>query len=318
MSTNSTNEKRPFFDDNVPVAVIFVIIVSVQFTISIISIVSNGIVCSMICFKHNLRTNMNWFICIMSAGDTIYGMVSLTSTIQNIVWFLTPSNQTKAVCLFIGAGFLFSIRLSIGSVLCIAIERCIKIIYPLRYTDIITNGRIRLGVGLIFAYSIATTSAVWIGMNERLIINDHTVCIQGLYIASDKRIAFGSHIAPLAFASIIYGKVVSVSLKHRKTMVAIESITTHLTVDAKKRESKLFQMVGLLIVSIVLCNVPIATTLILNEMVTDEKLIFCAFSLSLAIFVCFGILNCLIYNTKDAQMRKEFINTLSSISCKRR
>ena len=247
--------------------------------------------------KPRLQTIYNLLLCALAATDMVVGAVIQPSYVVGEMSLLTGSSLTEYCTQYTRVALLF-LSPCIASLLLLAllsIERYLAMKYSLRYTDIITKGRVATAV--ITCWVIAVLPPVFLYLFSRHVLSIMTA----VFIKS------------VSFAVIAYGHI-SVFLVTRRHIIRIKS--EQVSQDTKKKflEEKKAAITTSIVVGFVLFSfVPLLVYTLLRPLLLKSYFgnLFISFKPVVLSFVLINSLcNPIIYCWRSSVLRKAFFELL--------
>ena len=247
--------------------------------------------------KPRLQTIYNLLLCALAATDMVVGAVIQPSYVVGEMSLLTGSSLTEYCTQYTRVALLF-LSPCIASLLLLAllsIERYLAMKYSLRYTDIITKGRVATAV--ITCWVIAVLPPVFLYFFSRHVLSIMTA----VFIKS------------VSFAVIAYCHI-SVFLVTRRHIIRIKS--EQVSQDTKKKflEEKKAAITTSIVVGFVLFSfVPLLVYTLLRPLLPKSYFgnLFISFKPVLQFFVLINSLcNPIIYCWRSSVLRKAFFELL--------
>ncbi|KAM8915496.1 adenosine receptor A1 isoform 1-T1 [Spinachia spinachia] len=140
-----------------------VMYISIETAIALASVVGNVLVVLAVCVNRALRNTTFCFIVSLAVADIAVGVLVIPLAIILSVGFKTQFYT----CLFLSCLLLIITQSSILSLLAIAIDRCLRVKIPTRYSTVVTQRRACVAVCLCWILSFLAGLVPMIGWNKR-------------------------------------------------------------------------------------------------------------------------------------------------------
>ncbi|XP_076338992.1 histamine H2 receptor-like [Tachypleus tridentatus] len=149
----------------------FIVTATIETLLMVAILAENFLVAVVVLRSPHLRTYTNMFLLSLSASDALAGVsifVIVLTILKPIVTEYIPSCKLRYAML------MTYWMASIHSLLAITFDRLVAIVYPLYYRIFMTKLRVIIVLGIIWSYSIAVGSTIFV-LNEPPVIKKH-VC----------------------------------------------------------------------------------------------------------------------------------------------
>ena len=127
-----------------------VFVVFVNILTGIFGIVFNSLVGATVANTRNLRTNFSFLICGLSISDLLLSLVVKPMLVSIMVPAIGHDCSSSSYALYYTTA-VFSLALnaaSMGTLIFISVDRCLCVVFPIKYPTIVTPGRIKFVIGL--------------------------------------------------------------------------------------------------------------------------------------------------------------------------
>ncbi|XP_060899359.1 adenosine receptor A1-like [Labrus mixtus] len=228
--------------------------ISIETAIALASVLGNVLVVLVVCVNRALRDTTFCFIVSLAVADIAVGVLVIPLAIIISMGF----NTQFYTCLFLSCLLLIITQSSILSLLAIAIDRCLRVKIPIRYSTIVTERRAHVAVCLCWILSFLTGLVPMIGWNNHdahrnssnIICNFTTVMRMDYMVYFN---FFGWVVVPLSVMIALYAEIFRVIRRqlNRRAEATCDGDRYY------QKELKLAKSLALVVFLFVVCWLPI-------------------------------------------------------------
>ncbi|XP_046711695.1 adenosine receptor A2b-like [Silurus meridionalis] len=231
--------------------------IAAELTISILSASGNLLVCIAVGRNKKLRTVTNYFLVSLAAADFFVGTLAIPCAIMSDLGF--PHNNID-LCTAIVFMLIMLTQTSVFSLLAIAIERYVAILFPFHYQSLLKPRNARLVIVLTWLLSFLLSLVPLQGFQNRF--RHITYCFFPCVVDMTFMVYFnffGCVLIPLLVMFFIYAHIFITVRRQVRRIAAVHNaleVQTRQT-SAMRREAKKATSIFLIIFLFVLCWMPI-------------------------------------------------------------
>ncbi|KAJ8044635.1 Octopamine receptor beta-2R [Holothuria leucospilota] len=270
-------------------------------------------------YHKELRKVKNYFLVSLAATDFLTGLVALP---LHLVARLVVSQVTcwsSSRFIFFLPDLIFG-KASAYHLLCVAIDRCLSVLRPLQYPYIVTTGRVKVFIAIIWLYNIAF---VCLPLYLPSLEPDEWVCAYDRQYENEVNLLLliTAYEIPayVLFMILVYTYVLTISFQHikkRRELTNSMHDKTQAIADAKARFRGVVTM-AIVVGAFGICLLPTSFKLFFEiyilatrgTLITVQTL--CEYMLFLN-----SMLNPIIYGYLNQQFRAGFKKVLEKVKCR--
>ena len=280
------------------------------FLIQALIAITNNIFIFLAIYKNiELQCLNNAFIASLSAGDLLFGVGILIDCILYLGSDKNPVNfenhQARGKCMmvlwFMGVTFLVSLH----SLLAIAVERYIKVVYSLRYYNIITKGRAVAAVTVIWVYSLASCCGLIATSRVQMSPTHNECAFYSLLSKFGYRYFITISTLALILVPLIHSRVFYIAYKHAKRIEDIQLALQSSSVTDFRIVKMVTLLIGVLYV-LILPHFIVSYQISSNRFAGRPLLKTCSRMVSICLLLTNSCINPFIYHSRDPDFRKAF------------
>ena len=254
-------------------------------------------------FKH-LRTKTNALVCSLSFGDLFVGISLIPDVTYVMLEKYKKDDSIDMIIIFgiIQTGYL----VSVAHIACIASERYIFVMYPLRYHSLMTVKVIKLLLCICWIVPFL------LGLTYVAVIK----CLGSEYFMYFEIVASILHVLVGLIASFVYTRILLVVAEQQKRIIAEQNAVTKDTgrskINTASNQHKSTLALGMVVIAYVLLWSPVCITTILeyfSSLPGNETFEICS-EIAYILSSSNSAINCIIYTWKSTLFRKAYISLL--------
>ena len=180
---------------------------------AILTIIGNGLTILTIYRSPSLHTGPYYLITSLAVADFMTGLVWPVALVSDVT---QGSHTWFVVCPLKELVYLLATAASIIGICAITIDRCIAVFLPLRYTTIMTTGRTKIVIAIVWFWS-TTMAVVSIGIAIPTLTPDK-FCVSSVIVPKPVFIGLlvSQCVAFSAATLVMYGAMATVACKVRR------------------------------------------------------------------------------------------------------